>query len=78
MDKVQLGVEGYKGRYYAEKFFVFSKEDQAEFSERIRQSYIEGLQWVLYYYYKGCVSWDWYYPFHYAPFTSDLINCDRI
>ena len=43
VDKVQLGVQGYKGRYYAEKFYVFTKEDQAEFSERIRQSYIEGL-----------------------------------
>ena len=32
VDKVQLGVDGYKGRYYAEKFFVFSKEDQADFS----------------------------------------------
>lgn len=71
-DPVVLGTSGWKERYYNNKFSVSA--DDKEFIKLIRTNYIEGLCWVFEYYYNGCVSWDWYYSFHYAPFISDLVD----
>lgn len=60
-------VSDLKGRYYYEKF-NFSPLD-AEKHIALRKAYIEGLVWNLSYYYKGCPSWDWYYPYHYGKFV---------
>merc|ERR1719203_469062 len=77
-DTVRLG-EGphWKQRYYFEKFKV-KQDDLVDFLQRIRKAYIEGLCWVLVYYYQGCQSWTWFYPYHYAPFASDLIGCSTL
>jgi len=39
---------------------------------QLSSSYLQGLAWVLQYYHKGCGSWTWYYPYLYAPLSSDL------
>eukprot|EP00743_Colponemidia_sp_Colp-15_P012541 GILK01014314.1.p1 GENE.GILK01014314.1~~GILK01014314.1.p1 ORF type:complete len:1359 (-),score=329.11 GILK01014314.1:114-4190(-) len=74
-DTIKLHEAGFKDRYYKEKFNIDS-DHLTEFRRKIQKAYVEGLCWVLSYYYKGCVSWEWFYPFHYAPFASDLLNCD--
>ena len=73
---VQISDEDLKGRYYSDKF-GFSPFD-AEKHVALRRSYIEGLVWNLKYYYEGCVSWEWYYPYHYGPMLSDLVGIDAM
>eukprot|EP00826_Nyctotherus_ovalis_P039871 TRINITY_DN3867_c0_g5_i1.p1 TRINITY_DN3867_c0_g5~~TRINITY_DN3867_c0_g5_i1.p1 ORF type:complete len:539 (-),score=121.09 TRINITY_DN3867_c0_g5_i1:976-2592(-) len=77
LDVVKLGKEGYKARYYSEKFLI-GPADYPEFKQQIKRAYIDGLSWVFAYYYGGCVSWGWYYPYHYAPLASDLLGSDEI
>ncbi|CAB1444946.1 unnamed protein product [Pleuronectes platessa] len=69
-DNVRLWEDGWKQRYYKTKFDVDVSDD--DFRKRVVKSYVEGLCWVLRYYYQGCASWKWYFPFHYAPFASDF------
>ncbi|XP_060564617.1 5'-3' exoribonuclease 2-like isoform X3 [Ruditapes philippinarum] len=71
-DDVKLWEDGWKDRYYKNKFDVGS-EDIA-FRHNVANHYVRGLCWVLRYYYQGCASWKWYFPYHYAPFASDFVN----
>ncbi|KAL1460610.1 hypothetical protein WDU94_012582 [Cyamophila willieti] len=75
-DEVRLWEDGFKDRYYESKFDV-PKHDVA-FRRMVGHEYVLGLCWVLKYYYQGCRSWKWYFPFHYAPFASDFINIAEI
>ena len=71
-DEVKLWEDGWKDRYYKSKFGV-SPNDTA-FRYCVANAYVLGMCWVLKYYYQGCASWDWYFPYHYAPFASDFVN----
>lgn len=53
----RLWEDGWKQRYYKTKFDVDATDD--EFRKKVVKSYVEGLCWVLRYYYQ--VS-HWYTP----------------
>lgn len=68
VDEVRLWQPGWKERYFQTKF------GSKTISSKVAQEYLKGLRWVLEYYFKGCPDWKWFYPFHYAPFASDIAD----
>ena len=66
--------------YYKDKLNINIKEEQGlKERDKLFNKYLEGLQWILYYYYNSIKSWKWHYPYHYAPMISDYseINIDE-
>lgn len=70
---VKLYQPGYHERYYTAKFHIPVDEVESVRKDMVK-CYIEGVSWVLLYYYQGCPSWNWYYPYHYAPFAADFFG----
>ncbi|CAO1613167.1 unnamed protein product [Parajaminaea phylloscopi] len=66
----------WKRDYYKSKMGIdySDKKDMQQLAFR----YVEGLQWVLHYYYEGVASWGWFYDYHYAPKISDLVDVDQM
>jgi 5'-3' exonuclease len=61
-----IDIVKYRELYYNKKFKEY------ESISKICYTYLEGMQWILSYYTKGVPCWDWYYPYHYAPFAYDI------
>ena len=64
------GQKDFKGRYYYEKMKMKPIDIQAH--QALRKSYMEGLIWCLAYYYRGCISWEWFYPYHYGTISVEM------
>ncbi|KAL9105404.1 MAG: hypothetical protein Q9227_009422 [Pyrenula ochraceoflavens] len=60
----------WKDEYYREKF-QWGLDDEQEMRQ-LTENYVQGLQWVLFYYYRGVASWPWFYQYHYSPMISDV------
>jgi len=66
----------YRDFYYSSKL-GWKVEDRSRTLFRRREhvrEYLEGLHWNLNYYHNGCQSWDWFFPYMYAPLVTDMVN----
>ncbi|KAK4227096.1 XRN 5'-3' exonuclease N-terminus-domain-containing protein [Podospora fimiseda] len=63
----------WKDNYYADKFPEWADEKE-EGLRKLTENYVQGIQWVLYYYYRGIASWPWFYQYHYSPMVSDVMK----
>jgi len=72
----QFNFNKWHRNYYTHKFGI-DFDDAAE-RRKVVVAYVEALTWVYTYYYKGCCSWNWFYPFHYSPICSDLIDLQSV
>jgi len=72
---LEEGIHKIKKFYYSEhlRINLETQEGQEQLKEMI-QKYLEGIQWVMFYYFEGVSDWQWYYPYHYAPMVSDFIE----
>ncbi|KAK2459914.1 hypothetical protein APHAL10511_008114 [Amanita phalloides] len=67
---MQEKMDEWKRNYYKGKLEI-GFDDPKQMGDLVYR-YVQGLQWVMYYYYSGVASWSWFYDYHYAPRISDL------
>ncbi len=68
-----------KALYYQKKFGIDCKQEPGQQKlNDLLYSYLEGLQWVLFYYFRGPAHWGWFYPYHYPPMVTDFNDIEAI
>lgn len=61
-----------KTRYYVEKMGINNQSDL----EKACAEYVKGMEWIYKYYFFGCASWSYYFPYFFAPFMGDLCEIE--
>ena len=73
-DPIELGSDQpdkWRERYY-KYYWNVSENEIEDFSKKLVYHYLMGIRWITEYYFDKCPSWNWYYPFDYPPFISDI------
>ena len=65
-----LNFPGFREAYYLKSKIHVTKDAQK--IEQMCQDYLKTLLWVFQYYSQGLPSWEWYYPWYYAPLMVDF------
>lgn len=67
-----ITTDKFKSSYYLTRFPTKKEEKEIDHAllDQVCVNYIEGLVWVFNYYYRGHLSWSWYYKYYTGPFVS--------
>ena len=65
--KWNVDIEKYRKEYLKEHFAGYRVSS-------VCHEYIDGMHWVLEYYFNGVPDWSWVYPLHYGPSAFDLAS----
>jgi 5'-3' exonuclease len=69
---LELNKKDYEIRYYRHYFNIHSWIMDIEYTNRICEGYIDGIQWVLNYYLGELKDWTWYYRWRNSPLLMSL------
>ena len=69
-DIIDFKSEGWEKRYYKICHNIKSQNE----IDNLCHNYIEGLTWILSYYFKTCKSWQWEYKYRHPPLLKDIFN----
>jgi len=58
--------------YYTTKLGGEASLKNSEYHMKMCKAYLDGISWVIRYYHDGVPSWNWFYPYHYAPYLAEL------
>ncbi len=71
----KIDFEKYRIDYYNRNFGEFINESNMdEVIETVCYEYLKGMNFVISYYSKEIPTFDWFYPYHYAPLFVDLYS----
>jgi 5'-3' exonuclease len=71
-DNIGIGVNSnYRFNYY-NYYFGVTIDELEDFVKTLVQNYLIGIRWTTYYYFQEIPDWNWFYPYDYPPFLSDI------
>lgn len=74
----ERGIEKYINPYkihWQKRYYGALFGDEKVDRNMICRNYLEGLEWTMKYYTRGCADWRWCYQYHYPPLLCDLLEC---
>ena len=71
--EAKINFETYRKEYYKKKFNIDIDNEHEQEIRTICYEYVHGLAFVIQYYSASIPSFDWFYPYHYPPLSSDIL-----